>query len=220
MRLRPLLLLAGIAACAPDAPRPPAAPDTAGPDTLPDVAADTASATVSGEPPLVAAWRARIPLSELVRAGACPFECCMYREWVAEGDIPVRDVAAGDAPVRFTIAAEQSFQADSGMLRVTGLSVVAVRDTFTAWIDDRPDHFSPGDTLVLLEPIGEGAFKVWFDGRVRTTEGFWHPPTDSARVTSIGRYQAEWWVHATLPDGRRGWFRADAVELRGADACA
>jgi hypothetical protein len=113
-------------------------------------------------------------------------------------------------------------------VRVTGVSLVAVTDSVMA----EPaggTPFLPGDTLVVLDYVGEGFFNVWDGERVREIAGFWGAEVMPRHGILLGgdagpraeRGEArEWWVHATTRSGERGWFNADSVaRLRGADAC-
>ena len=211
-----------VSACAGE-PRPATggaiAADTAAVDTARPNATPTGPMPAPLPPtadPIVRRFRAAMPDSVLVRAGACPFECCMYREWTAESEIPVLDGVRG-AP-QFTIAPGQRFRADSGTVHVTDVLVVAVEDS----VGDPPYwSFARGDTLVVLDYVGEGRYNVWQRGRVLEAEGFWGVGATVGNATTYGRWSVEWWVHATLPDGRRGWFLASPdVRFAGADACA
>ena len=81
----------------------------------------------------------------------------------------------------------------------------------TEEVQPMPDRtLSPGDTLVLLDYVGEGFYNVWLDGDVVEVTDFWSSATDRPRGEVIGEHVTEWWVHATAPDGSSGWFRADA----------
>jgi hypothetical protein len=161
-------------------------------------------------------FRALVPADQLVRRGACPFECCTYREWTAEGEIPVLAEERGAGRPLFTLSPGQRFHADSGNVWITSLLLVAVHDP----VGDPPYwSFERGDTLVVLDHIGEGHFNVWHDGRVLDVEGFWAPWRQGGART-IGEHGSEWWVHVALPDGRTGWFEASpSVQFAGADAC-
>jgi hypothetical protein len=205
----------------PDADSPALGADSAAgaADTLLAPADPATDAGPDLDAALLAAWRARIPAQQLVRPGACPFECCTYGNWIAGSEIPLRASADHSAAVFASMATGQPFRADSGKVVVTSLRLIAMKDTITGYLGDAVHRFVAGDTLVLLDPIGEGHFNVWYRGRVLPAEGIWDPPNDTLRTARIGRHAHEWWVHATLPDARRGWFLADSVRLRGADAC-
>ena len=169
----------------------------------------------------VARWAARLPEGLRHRSGACPFECCTYGDWTPTGDVPLRARPIQAEAVRAMIPAAQTFAADSGFVQVTMVSLVEVTDT--VWSDPEGDApIVPGDTLVVLDYVGEGFWNVWDGERVRQISGFWGAEVTPVRGNLITgeRYAREWWVHATTRTGERGWFNADSVaRLRGVDAC-
>ena len=194
---------------------PPGGERQAGEDTL--AVHDTTSTSV-----VDIAWRhfSQVPDSALLRRGACPFECCVYGDWRATTDIPVQERPARDASRAFTLARGARFKADSGHVKVTGAGIVVVYDTVPA-AGGNP-QFLPGDTLVVLDYVGEGHWHAWLRARIiGPIGGFWGAEVDSPRGAYYGDYRKEWWVHATDPQGRSGWFRADSTyRFSGADACA
>jgi hypothetical protein len=139
----------------------------------------------------------------------------VYGEWRAETPIAVRPAARGDAAVAYTLNPGDAFTAETGYVQVTGPAIVAVMDTVRA----RPDvTFLPGDTVVVLDYIGEGYWNLWHRGReVREVEGFWGAEVQNPAGAYYGDYAREWWVHVTTP--RDGWFLADSARFSGADAC-
>ena len=153
------------------------------------------------------------------RSGACPFECCVYRTWTPTGEVPLRERPDRSLTAFHRIPAGQPFQADSGFVRITGVSVVAVADS----VDADSARFGPGDTLVVLDYVGEGRWNVWDGERVQEISGFWGAEAANPAAELIGgaEYAREWWVHATARGGVQGWIDADSVaRLSGADACA
>ena len=182
------------------------------PDTAP------ASPPTSPADAALARWAAALPDSLRHRAGACPFECCVYRTWTGSGPLPVRAAPDRREAVAFAIPAGEPFSADSGFVRVTGVSAVAVGDT----VADGPTRFVPGDTLVVLDYEGEGFYNVWDGERVRQVADFWSRAVRDPKGSLVGgdHYAREWWVHATTRDARKGWIDADSVpRISGADAC-
>lgn len=167
---------------------------------------------------VVARFRQRIPEDALIRRGACPFECCVYRDWTATGAIPVVPDELSTASPIFTIAAGERFRADTGNVHVTSVAPVVVRDS----VGDPPYwSFGVGDTIVVLDYVGEGFYNVWHEGDVKQVPAFWASTEQPGRAELIGSHETEWWVHVTMPDGRTGWIRADtAPPVTGADACA
>ena len=206
-----LLLLTGLAACAPEerqAERPPPVDSLAtSPDTVP-LHPDSAA---------LQRFRAQLPAEILVRGNACPFECCVYGAWVADTVIPLYDAPRATGTPALTLAKGTKLAADTGVVFVTHIALAIVEDT----VADGPNAvLLPGDTLVLLDPIGEGYWKAWRRGQVLETvppffESWWRP-APAGRL--IGEAAREWWARATA-NGRTGWFRPDRYRVRGADAC-
>lgn len=198
---------------APQADSPAPAGSTPPTDSAPTP--DAAGRGSGGD--VIANFRQRIPEDLLVRRGACPFECCVYRDWNATGAIPVVAEERGTAPPVFTINAGETFRADSGNVHVTSIALVPVTDS----VGDPPYwSFGPGDTVVVLDYIGEGFYNVWHDGNVVEVPTFWTDGPIAPGDGSIGKHATEWWVHITMADGRTGWIRADtAPQITGADAC-
>jgi hypothetical protein len=162
---------------------------------------------------LVARWAERIPAGLLVRPGACPFECCLYRTWTSTTDVPLRpEPRHGTPPGEGRLAAGEPFEADSGFVRVTGIMLVVPHDTVMG--------YGPGDTLLVLDYVGEGFFNLWDGSGVREVSQFWGAESSLRVAETLGRWEREWWTHATGPEGQRGWFSPDSVpDIDGADAC-
>ena len=176
--------------------------------------ADTTSQ--SAIDPVVARYSSRIPPDVLVRRRACPGECCVYGEWRADSSLVAYNSPRTTDPPGFTIAPGTRFIADSGHVYITGIALVAVHDS----VSDRPAWaWSAGDTLVLLDYLGEGHYRVWSKGEVRETGGFWGAEAAKPVAELIGRYGSEWWAAVRMRDGRAGWIRADHSRITGADAC-
>src|SRR5687768_15814521 len=122
-----------------------------------------AGAVRPGRDPALDAWLARVDSSVLTRWGACPFECCIYRDWIAEGPVVVRTEPRSGASVVATLPAGARFEADTGFVRITGIQLVVVSRPVEAWVHQpgrrdggRPDTIPAGDTLLVLEHLGEG----------------------------------------------------------------
>ena len=48
--------------------------------------------------------------------GACPFEACVYRVWIAREPVVVRTERRTDAPVAFGVAAQEKVEAVTGVV--------------------------------------------------------------------------------------------------------
>lgn len=173
---------------------------------------------VSPESAAIARIREQLPPDLLARKNACPFECCVYGTWVADTSIPMYPTPRATGAPAFQLSKGTRMQADSGVVYVTSIAFAVVDDTVFRYADRRP-WLLPGDTLVLLEPIGEGYWTMWRRGEVlNEVPPFFENIPEPKRGHLAGRPGREWWVHATA-HGRRGWFPADSVRVRGADAC-
>ena len=117
--------------------------------------------------------------------GACPFEACVYRVWIAREPVVVRTERRTDAPVAFRVTAQEKVEAVTGVV----VTVKAGRARFQVPVDlhyfgdyirdpgtgeaigrrDEDDgsiHVEPGQTLYLLTYYHEGHARAWFQGRL------------------------------------------------------
>lgn len=156
--------------------------------------------------------------------GACPFECCTYTTWTTSGETTVFAEADNIHSSDFTVPADTELEADRGHVTVRRPGRVAVR----AEID--PDQYwgldvtSPGDTLVVLDYIGEGHFHFWLQGEIHegmlpgAPDAWTEPETED--LDWLEQPVTEWWAHVTLADGREGWLWMEHTpQVYGADAC-
>ena len=118
-------------------------------------------------------------------AGACPFEGCVYRLWIAREPVVVLTERRTDAPVAFRVTAQEKVEAVTGVV----VTVKAGRARFQVPVDlhyfgdyirdpgtdeavgrrDEDDgsiHVEPGQTLYLLTYYHEGHARAWFQGRL------------------------------------------------------
>ena len=167
---------------------------------------------------------------------ACPFECCTYGQWEFPAGASLRSRPRVESPEVARIGTGARVRADSGHVRLDTLGLVLVRRDFHD--PDAQLEYRAGDTLLVLDYLGEGFSHVWVRGErrqlsllhVTTQHG---PPVgaDTASMAELRPSRAEWWAHVTLPtpvrkEGaaaigpRRGWvLMSSDVEVRGADAC-
>ena len=177
----------------------------------------------------------RIPAKIFVADSACPFECCTYREWKAPVHLPRLDAPIDGSPVD-TIAPDESFEALTGIVFVTGIQLVVVRDSLDGLGEARPTAgdtrdgwvamLLPGDTLLTLNYLGEGFYRVWDGADTREVQQFWWPansedaaPDWARHGSATGSYGSEWWIRSRRSDGVEGWFRAPDRYVPGSDAC-
>lgn len=187
--------------------------------------ADSGPSDAAGRDTLVLATPDLLTLP-YVAEGACPFECCTYREWRATAEMTVRREPSDTAQAAFTLAAGEAFRGLDGRVVVTEPGVVAVRRRIEPEVPGQP-AFTPGDTLYPLDHLGEGWFRVWYRGRTVETSSFsWAPldappaTRDSAAAVVLRDPTSEWWARVRNGEGRTGWLRMDGAPfIEGVDAC-
>lgn len=183
------------------------------------------SPAMAGGPPTEDGW--------YVSLDACPFECCTYRDWIAESDTAIYGQARGTEEVG-AVRAGQTIEALTGNVYVVPVPAEVTHKTIIG-----PLQFNVGETFYLLDYLGEGHQRVWLSGELAEfeTSEMWDPdaiatsriasyrscgtPSDRCwwRIAPEHRRQpAEWWVRLRLPDGREGWI-SSPENFSNKDAC-
>lgn len=120
------------------------------------------------------------PPEMFIDKGACPFECCTYREWTVKKDTELFDKVGGTKIVGKALKGTQ-------VMALTG-------EVHTAPFKmTNPD----GKDFYLLTYLGEGLWKIWQDGLIKSDV-----PLDFELKV---RPSSTWWVQIKLPDGTIGW---------------
>jgi hypothetical protein len=146
--------------------------------------------------------------------GACPFEGCVYREWVANAPVEIHSDRTPTAPVAFTLAAGEKVTALGGVVVTTRPGRVEFDAPQDVEAAGGRIHVEPGQSLYLLTSQGEGFMKAWFDGRVYEdvdTATFSNGACAGGPRPCVGRlvdsWQFEWWVQVRNAAGQTGWTR-------------
>lgn len=128
------------------------------------------------------------PPSPYIDKGACPFECCTYRNWAATQEITLVDNPNGKKIVA-RIHKGEKVQALTGEVHSIPLRVVAELE--------HPDaKVNRGEVIYILHYIGEGYWKVWHNGQLVEIENF----------SDKGPYpRSTWWVKVKTTSGIVGW---------------
>ena len=141
------------------------------------------------------------PPARFMDVGACPFECCTYRQWAVRDSPRLLDRPNGKKVV--------------GNLRkgevVNGLTGVVISTPVAVKADRAiPEtRIKAGDIFYILHYAGEGYWKVWFHGKIT----FVHQS-----VVNIPEPKSEWWVKVKKASGVVGWILSDKHFLHQ-DAC-
>lgn len=169
---------------------------------------NTVSAKVS-EPPKV-----------FIDKGACPFECCTYRDWSARKDITLVDKPNGSKTVG-TIKKDEVIKAVTGEVHVipTPMEIVF-----------KHRKFKVGDKAYLLTYEGEGFHRVWFNGKITSEEIFFPfgdsetskscpTPSDECWGRVTGQHKGTWWIQIKMKNGKLGWTK-ESDQFDNQDSCS
>jgi hypothetical protein len=136
--------------------------------------------------------------------GACPFECCTYRQWTANALTVVRSARILKSPIVFRVVPGEE------VIGVTGVVVTTrpgrARVLRPASLGDVP--VAPGDKVLVLHYLGEGNWKLWIKGRIVEDQvrGPQHVVGGEglpARIVEQPRIT--WWVQIRNNRGQVGW---------------
>jgi hypothetical protein len=127
--------------------------------------------------------------------GACPMECCAYREWSVQKDTVVRTDRSEKAAAAFTVKAGEWVTGVTGMVIVTSPGRGVVKTSMK--LGER--QASPGDVVEYLTYQGEGFFKVWFKGQMLDGVEGYEP------IVMTVEPVWEWWAEVRNSKGQVGW---------------
>lgn len=156
-----------------------------------------------------------VPPRVYVDEGACPFECCVYRQWIVEQTTTL--FAEKDRTSRM-IATLQPFEVVKAR---TGVVYTRPAKLEVVW-----DHgpFRKGEVVYVLTYQGEGMYKVWRRGEIISSDVFFpvdppcQGPSPACWGKLDGRPESTWWIQIETPSGQVGW--TDQPEHFGnKDAC-
>jgi hypothetical protein len=159
------------------------------------------------------------PPKVYIDKGACPFECCTYREWTARKEIHLVDRPNGKTEVG-VIKAGQPVKAITGEVHAIPHPMDVVF---------KHGKFKVGERVYLLTYEGEGIQKVWFNGKVTSEEVMFpynlvnedkscQKPSAECWGRLQGKLQSTWWIQIQLENGKAGW-TSESHDFDNQDAC-
>lgn len=152
----------------------------------------------------------RMPFEDI---GACPFEGCTYRDWIANGPVTALTDRRAGSPVAFTLEKGDHVMAITGIVITTKPGRVTFSKAAEMSSSAGMLRVGPGDTLYLLTYHGEGEFTAWFKGRLYDfVDGseFTDGRCGRGRVcngTVVEKPQSVWWIRVRSTRGLTGWTR-------------
>jgi len=161
-----------------------------------------------------------IPFDE---PGACPFQCCTYREWSVDWGTDIRTDKRDDAPVAFHVAINDTVTALTGVVTTTKVG----RATASRPVNVGTKHLpvAAGQPIYLLRNMA-GDWKIWVNGE--TDEQYIGSPaycasgnqksSDACALSVAEQPEIVWWVKVRDSQGREGWTR-EVDHFGNIDAC-
>jgi hypothetical protein len=143
--------------------------------------------------------------------GACPFECCTYREWGVENETRLYAEPKLNSPLVGTAAKGTTVNALTGEVHTKPGKLVVMRDVLT---------FHKGDVLWVYTYLGEGFFKIWYQGKFIEDQidfDIYNPTPDDWGYFEIAP-DSVWWVKIRTQDGTEGWTN-ESKHFSNQDAC-
>jgi len=151
------------------------------------------------------------PEAPFIRHRGCPFECCRYGQWTLVGSAVVRRRPSAKAPVSFRLVNGAPILADTGFVRIDPIGLVILRAPHRDEMNDIP--YVAGDSLFVLDYVGENVHNAWLRGRAIQTV------VDELPGRVVREPRAQWWARIRDRRGRVGWVDMDKTNVSGADAC-
>ena len=145
--------------------------------------------------------------------GACPFECCTYREWGVENDTQLYEEKQIKSKEVIVVESGSTVQALTGDVHVRPLKFIVSMD--------HKNHRA-GETIWLLNYLGEGIYRAWKNGEFISMELPFSPyggmkPLEWGKIE--GEYQMDWWVKLETKNGFVGWTN-QVNNFSNLDSCA
>jgi hypothetical protein len=141
-----------------------------------------------------------------VDEGACPGEGCSYGKWKVQKETILRARPNPKSEVVSKCRVGSEVQALTGQVHTVAGKFI---------VKKKHQNFSPGDVIWVYTYLGEGFFKVWFDGKFFEEELGFSPWGGSAgsrcevEKECWGELEQElkftWWVQIRNADGVIGW---------------
>jgi hypothetical protein len=149
------------------------------------------------------------PPNPYVDKGACPFECCKYKEWLVVNDTALYEKIGGKKQIEVLRKGTKA-HALTGEVYVEPNPVEIVFGK---------GKYAKGEKLYLLTTQGEGFYKAWHQGKIDSIEVIdlfdnsgnpkncsdpskecWGRPTKAIR-----EQKRDWWIKFKAPSGKTGW---------------
>lgn len=141
--------------------------------------------------------------------GACPFECCTYREWNITKDTVLRQDARDSAAAASMARSGEKVRGLTGVVITAKTGKVVIQKNMKLHKEGGKGTVTlkRGDTIHYLHHVGAGYDKFWFRGELLVDQ------TDIRKVGKDEWFEVvslpewTWWAKIQRPNGDVGWTR-------------
>lgn len=130
------------------------------------------------------------PLVPYEDHGACPFECCTYREWFVKKDTNIFQEMNEHSPIAFQVDEGEKVTGETGVVITTKIGNATLLKEINNGV-----QIPTGTIVPVLSYAGEGFFKIWHKGKVLTTQD----------IEMKNKPETIWWVKIRNNAGQSGW---------------
>lgn len=157
-----------------------------------------------------------------IAKGACPFECCTYRDWYSKKEISIYEQPSDNSKIIKIISKDTKVIAVTGEVQLNPAKFVFIKEHWHG--------YKPRDVIWILDDRGEGEYNVWtgkkFDGVVyfgpnyelseKDCSNKWKPIGCSGKL--VEPLRSTWWANIKLDNGQSGWTNKPE-DFLNIDAC-
>lgn len=150
--------------------------------------------------------------------GACPFECCVYREWIAMEPSKLYQTRDEHSKVVANLIKNETVLAITGVVVTHKVGKAKILLPIQAWENSKSNSpneltINKGEIIYPLHYEGEGYSAFWYNGKVYSAELI-----NTKQVNIEQEYQYDWWAQIKNKSGKVGWTKQTNVFAQQ-DAC-
>ncbi len=141
---------------------------------------------------------AQTPKMPFTDVGACPFECCTYREWTVKRETVIYKEMRGGSPIAYRVKKSDKVMGLTGVVITTRAGRVKALKDFT--FAHTKVRVKAGDIFYTLTYRGEGFFLIWYKGKKFESE-----VSEESKMKFLVEPASIWWVKIRNRKGQIGW---------------
>jgi hypothetical protein len=147
--------------------------------------------------------------------GACPFECCTYREWETTAPVVFYKERSEKSAVSYQAKAKEKVVGVTGVVVTRKYGVTKIIAPISLGSNNELS-LKPGDLLYTLRYAGEGYDIFWYKGKTYSDQISDDSLSYAWKIQSRPKY--DWWVQVRNKGNIVGWTKNTRV-FAHMDAC-